>query len=78
MTLIVHYPESGTVRTHRNLSQPQVNKLVTHISDCQDTVGEVHVRLTVRRDEEPTGMVSRGTARERDLAAIDFHAGEIH
>lgn len=64
MILTVVYPARGRQHVYRNLSQRDVNKLITNISDCQDTVGEEPIRATVEDD-----LVRRAVV-------LDFHAGE--
>lgn len=66
MILTVTYPQSGRVWVRKDLTQPQINKLLTNLSDLQDTVGEVPVRATVTED-----VLAAATR-------LDFHAGEGH
>ncbi len=64
MILTVLYPETGNSHVYRGLEQRHVNKLISNLSDLQDTMGEKTVRATVEDDVE------------RRATVLDLHAGE--
>lgn len=49
MSITITYPESGRSRILRNLTQAQINKLVSNISDMQEN-NYVHCRIIVADD----------------------------
>lgn len=48
-TITIRYISSGTVRVYRDMTQREVNKIVSRISGFQDFVGEVDVKIDVRQ-----------------------------
>ena len=51
MTITYHWILTDTVRTYRNLTQAECNRLINHMSVLQETQGEVEVRITVEEDK---------------------------
>lgn len=52
MTITILYPSNGKSRTHRNMTQRQVNVLITRLSDLNDSFQDnpVPVHITVQDD----------------------------
>ena len=46
MTLTITYPATGRVRVYQ-MTQAQVNRMVSLVSKFQDTIGEVDVKIRV-------------------------------
>ena len=62
MIVVATYGATGIKREYRGLRQIEVNKLISRISEYQDTVGEVDVKIEVKEDEygqRERGKVSR-------------------